>query len=219
MSVYEYTNMSRDIIVADSLQWLKGVRSLPNVVTGLCDLDETDYTVDQYLQFFQSVATLIFQKLDKQGYAIFIQTDRKYEGEWIDKSYILSNIAESCGCKLVWHKIVLHREVGRTDLHRPCYAHMLCYTYTGKPGAAFPDVIPVSARLYKNGTPMAAAVAAVRFIAQNNRKTHTIIDPFVGQGTIPVIANYFDMDAVGIDIDPAQAQLARAADFDVSPYL
>ena len=85
-----------------------------------------------------------YQKLDPAGYAIFIQTDRKFEGEWIDKSFILSNIAFKHGFKLVWHKIVLHREVGRIDLHRPCYAHMLCYTRTGKPGAAFNDVIPLT---------------------------------------------------------------------------
>ncbi len=203
--------MSREIIVADSLQYLRGVKSLPNVVTGLCDLDETDMDMSQYLQFFKDIASLIFTKLDKVGYAIFIQTDRKYQGSWLDKSYMLSDIAFSHGCKMVWHKIALHREVGRTDLHRPCYAHMLCYTYTGKPGAAFNDVLPVSTKLYKNGTPLGAAEAAVNFIKNNNKKNTTIVDPFVGQGTVVAMANNYGLDAIGIDIDPKQAELARSS--------
>jgi hypothetical protein len=201
--------MSREIIVDDSLNYLSRVAVLPNVVTGICDLDEIDMTMPDYLQFFKDIASLIFKKLDKQGYAIFIQTDRKFEGAWFDKSYMLTSIAMSYGCKLVWHKIVLHRDVDHTDLHRPCYAHMLCYTYTGKPGAAFPDVLPVSKKMYKNGTPLGAAKAAINFIRQNNKRNTKIVDPFVGQGTIVAVANSYGLDAIGIDIDPKQADLAR----------
>lgn len=203
--------MSRTIIVADALKWLqtKTSGSLPNVVTGLCDLDETDMTLEQYLVFFEKVAHLIFEKLHSKGYAIFIQTDRKYEGRTIDKSHMLTSIADSMGCRLVWHKIVLHREVDHTDLHRPTYAHMLCYSYDGKPGSAFPDVLPVGRKLYKNGTPMNAAYAALEYIQRTNKVNHAIVDPFVGQGTIPAIANQLGMDAIGVDIDPQQADKAK----------
>lgn len=203
--------MSRKIIVADSLDWLSTQRdgSLPNFVTGICDLDEIDMNMEQYLDFFQNVAQLIFQKMDPSCYAIFIQTDRKYQREWYDKSTILTNIAHDNGFKLVWHKIALHRDVDRTDVHRPTYAHMLCYTVNGSPGAATPDVLPVSKKLYKNGTPLGAAERAIEFIDRYS-SVKTIIDPFVGQGTIPAIANKYGLNAFGIDIDPSQVDKAKS---------
>lgn len=201
----------RKIIVADSLKWLSTQKngSIPNVVTGICDLDEIDKNLDEYLEFFNGVASLIFQKLNPAGYAIFIQTDRKYQRQWIDKSYLLTDLAYKYGFKMVWHKIVLHREVDRTDLHRPCYAHMLCYTKTGTSGAATPDIIPVSGRLYKNGTPIEAAIRAIQFVKRYSKAGPYILDPFVGQGTIPAVANAYELNAVGIDIDPAQAAKAE----------
>ena len=199
----------REVIHDDAINWLKHQKSLPNVVTGICDMEEMNETdADKYLQFFSTVAALIFSKLDPYGYAIFIQTDRKYQRALIDKSHILSTIAYENGMKIIWHKIVLHRDVNSTNLHRPTYAHMLCYSKLGSTGAAFPDVIPVSYALYKNGTPVEAAVRAVKFIKDNNKHDTTIIDPFVGRGTILAVANNLGLRAVGIDID--QDQVSRA---------
>lgn len=205
--------MSRKIIVADSLKWLAGQPngSISNVVTGICDMGETQMTMDQYLDFFRKVSGLIFKKLNPKGYAIFIQTDRKYQRSWIDKSYILTSMAQQAGFKMVWHKIVLHRGVGRTDLHRPTYAHMLCYTKTGNPGAAFPDVIDVSKKLYKNATPLEAARLAIEFVKKNSKAGKTVLDPFVGRGTVVALANQVGLDAIGIDIDPVQAKKAELA--------
>lgn len=203
--------MSRKIIVADSLQWLKKLhdKSIPNILTGICDLDETDMEMTGYLDFFNRVVQLIFNKVDPDGYVVFIQTDRKYQRQWIDKSFIISDIANRNGFKMAWHKIILHREVGRTDLHRPTYAHMLCYTVNGTTGSAFPDVLPVSSKLYKNGTPILAARSALEFIKQYNKVSSLVLDPFVGQGTVPAIANALGMDSIGIDIDPEQAKIAE----------
>lgn len=212
--------MSRQIIVADSLKWLSGLRpkSIPNVVTGICDMDEINLDLPKYLDFFKKIANLIFSKTDPNGYAIFIQTDRKYQREWIDKSALLSECARQNGFKMVWHKIQLLRDVDGTDLHRPTYSHVLAYTVNGTTGAAFPDVFPVSKRLYKNGTPIEAAQRSLEFVKRYS-KTPVVIDPFVGQGTIPAIANSLGMDAVGIDIDPKQAEIAETMFFGVSRRL
>lgn len=207
--------MSREIIVADAVKWLEEQTacSIPNVVTGICDMDEIGATLPEYLRFFKQVANLIFSRMNPGGYAVFIQTDRKYQREWIDKSALLSECARENGFKMVWHKIQLLREVDGTDLYRPTYSHMLCYTVNGTSGAAFPDVLPVSRRLYKNGTPIEAARRSLLFIKQYNKKSTKVVDPFVGRGTIPAIANALGMDAVGIDIDPSQVAIAAQTKF------
>jgi DNA modification methylase len=205
----------RQIIVADSLEWLKNYnKTLPNVITGICDLDETNMKMDDYLVFFKNIATLIFKKLDKNGYAIFTQTDRKYNKEWIDKSAILTNIALNLGLKMVWHKIILNRGVNKTDLFRPTYSHILCYTYNGTSGAATADVLDISERLYKNATPIKAAELCLEFVKKYNKKSTDIIDPFVGYGTIVALANKMKMNAIGIDIDPKQAKKAELLKID-----
>lgn len=203
--------MSRKIIQADSLKWLKKQEneSIPNIVTGICDLEETNMSMEEYLNFFQNITNLIFQKMSPDGYAVFIQTDRKYQREWISKSYLISDLAYKNGFKMIWHKIILHRDVNKTDLHRPTYGHMLCYSQNGTTGSAFPDVLPVGHKLYKNGTPINGALEALKFIKQYNKTDSSVLDPFVGQGTIPVLANYLGMDAVGIDIDSEQVKIAK----------
>ncbi len=208
--------MSREIILADSRKWLAqiGDESIPNILTGICDQNEIDLSMEQYLNFFEKIADLCFKKLSKNGYAIFIQTDRKYNKNWIDKSFLLTNSAVNNGLKLIWHKIVLLRGVDRTDLHRPTYAHMMCYGHQHMTtGAATPDVLPVSKRLYKNGTPIEAAVRACKFINRYTKDEKLIVDPFVGQGTVAAIANSLGMDAIGIDIDKQQCQKAMDATF------
>jgi hypothetical protein len=197
------------IICDDALQWLDKQQSIPNVVTGICDMDEMKIKdMNTYIDFFMSVVKKIFSKLQNGCYAIFIQTDRKYERSWIDKSYLITSIAQQYKLKMIWHKIVLHRGVDATDLHRPTYAHMLCYSRDGTTGKATPDVIPVSAKLYKNGTPSEAADRALDFIKLYS-KNNTVVDPFVGQGTITAMAYHKGLNSIGIDIDPDQCTIAR----------
>ena len=206
--------MARRILCADSLEWLKKQpnRSIPNFLTGICDMGETDMNIDQYLDFFNRVSTLMFQKLSSHGYCILIQTDRKYKKNWIDKSYILTKNALDNGLKLVFHKIVLLRGVDRTDLHRPTYAHMVCYADPSMTtGEATPDVIPVSKRVYKNGTPILAAQRALEFIKRYSKENNTIVDPFIGRGTIAVLANKMGLNTFGIDIDEDQVKIAEQA--------
>lgn len=201
--------MSVQIICTDALEWLSKQQSIPNVVTGICDLDEMPgYDMERYLEFFETVVDLILQKLQNGCYAIFVQTDRKFQKSWIDKSYIITRLAQRHKIKMIWHKIVLHRDVDATDLHRPTYAHMLCYSRDGTTGISTPDVIPVSKKSYKNATPPEAAKRALEFVAKHST-VKVVVDPFVGRGTIPQLARSFSLDSIGIDIDPHQCALAK----------
>lgn len=209
--------MSVEIICDDALNWLKKQKNntVGNFLTGICDLDEMGgISMEKYLNFLNKVVNLIFEKLHDDGYAIFIQTDRKYNRSWIDKSYLISKIAHTHGLKMIWHKIVLHRSVNATDTYRPTYAHMLCYSKNGTTGSATPDVIDVSKKLYKNGTPIVAGYKAVEFINQYS-KNKLIVDPFVGRGVITGLARLFGIPSIGIDISSSQCELAK--DFEFSP--
>ena len=206
----------KTLITADSLIWLAKQKTLANVITGIPDLNETPFTIEEYLVFFKKIVSLIFKKLDKSGYAIFVQTDRKYNKTWIDKSAIITEISQSYGLKIIWHKIILNREPGKIDLYRPTYSHMLCYSYTGTTGAAFCDVVPISRRLYNNGTPILAAKLAILFVQKYNNGV--IVDPFIGRGTIAAIAVHYGINCIGIDIDPKQIEYAEELVYDDHNY-
>jgi hypothetical protein len=201
----------RTIVCQDALVWLKDQSApLPNVLTGIPDINELNPEVD-YTTFFEHAAGLIFDRMADDGYAIFIQTDRKVNRTWISKSTMLINLGTLRGFKLCWHKIVLNRNVGQRDLFRPTYSHMLCFSKTGTSGAATPDVLPVSQRIYNNASPVEAVIHAVEFIKRYTKTAHVIIDPFVGQGTVPAIANRYHFQTIGIDIDPSQVEKAQSA--------
>ena len=204
--------MSFKILCRDSIQWLQKQPnlSIPNFITGLPDMNElgANISYDDYIDFFNKASRLIFQKVKKDGYCIFIQTDRKYQGQLIDKSYLLTSMAIQCGFKLVWHKIVCQRDIGKTDLFRPTYSHFLCYTIKGTPGKAFMDVLPVGDKLYENGTPYNAALSAAEFITIQHKKQknaendlpYDVVDPFVGQGTVGRVVLEVGLSFLGIDL-------------------
>ena len=204
--------MTYKIICADSLSWLseKENGSLGSFITGLPDMNEVSMNLEDYIIFFRKCAKLIFDKMSKKGYAIFIQTDRKADGIWFDKSYHLTNVAYECNVKLMWHKIVLQRDVGHCYLQRPTYSHILCYSYMNKPGKCFTDVLPVGIKEYENATPQNASEATAEFLSHFNDIKQTIIyDPFVGRGTTGLSVIKRGMNFIGIDIDKKQCEICE----------
>jgi hypothetical protein len=83
-----------DILCQNSLKWLKQQpdQSIANVLTGIPDLNELPHlkSPKDYIDFFNRTCLLIFNKVKPDGYCIFIQTDRKLNGQ-LDKSYLLTN--------------------------------------------------------------------------------------------------------------------------------
>lgn len=215
-----------NIICADSLVWMDSLQpeSLDNVVTGIPDMDELGISnPSEYISFFRRAARLVFSRVKSDGYAIFIQTDRKCNGEWIDKSYLLTDEAIKMGQRLIWHKIVCQRHPGKINLHRPTYSHMVCYSRKGRPGKAMTDVVPdstvpeaidvlpVGSKAYSNATPENGARFAIEYLAQQFKdpSNMTVVDPFVGRGTILIIGMKSGFKVLGIDIDESQCEITR----------
>ena len=90
-----------NIICADSIKWFtdQPLESINNVLTGLPDMNEMGMeNIEEYLNFVRNMTELILTRLKPNGYAIFIQTDRKINGQWLDKSYYITGYGDNrCG--------------------------------------------------------------------------------------------------------------------------
>jgi DNA methylase len=196
----------RTVICADAMLWLANHNNLDSVVTSIPEMEELNLNYKDYIDFFRSAAALCLKATKPKGYTIFLQTDRKYKG-WLDKSYLIMDEAHKLGHRMIWHKIALRTEPGKTDLYRPTYSHMLCFSQEGKIGIPIPDVIPRGTITYTHAFGLDAVRLVIQFLKQHNIKK--VYDVFVGSGTTLAVANEAGLDAVGVDIDPKQCKQAR----------
>jgi len=196
----------RVIHCQDAIPWLEKQRGLDAIVTSIPEMDEMDMTLAEYIPFFRGAARRCLEAVKETGYCIFLQTDRKHKG-WVDKSYLITDEAEEQGMRLLWHKIALRVEVGKADLYRPGYSHMLCYSKKGKIGIPIADVVHRGKVIYPNAFGMDAVRHVIGYLKKQGVKSVT--DPFVGSGTVVAIANAMGMNAIGVDIDKAQCAKAR----------
>lgn len=197
---------TRQVICTDAMLWLANNQNLDSVVTSIPEMDELKLDYKDYIDFFRSAAALCLKATKPKGYTIFLQTDRKYKG-WLDKSYLIMDEAHKLGHRMIWHKIALRTEPGKTDLYRPTYSHMLCFSQEGKIGIPVPDVIPRGDITYEHAFGMDAVRLVIKFL--KDHKIKKVYDVFVGSGTTLAIANAAGLDAVGVDIDPKQCKKAK----------
>ncbi len=174
-----------EIFCQDAVAWLAAQKdhSLGNVITGIPDLDETPYNETQYVGFLSKVALQIFKKVKKDGYCIFMNTDRKFEKKWIDKAFLIQEMAKKAGISLRWHKIILLRPVNSAHLQRPTYQHFLCFSYNSGPGEATADTIFCGQKSYKNASCPVGIEHSLNFLKRYS-PYQFIVDPFVGRGTV-----------------------------------
>lgn len=172
------------------------------ILTGVPDMDEIrtlSKSKKKYFEWMYKILTLLFDRISDEGYVIFLQTDRKKDGEWIQKSNLISSIAQELGFRCMWHKIMLYREHDTIHLQRPTYGHILCFSLRGTPGKSFPDVIFADKRLYKNGTPIQPIEYICDFLRE--KKINHILDPFAGMGTISMVCRENKISSTNIEIN------------------
>ena len=196
----------RTVLCTDSIKWLESHHGLDAIVTSIPDMSEVGLGYDKYIEFLRKASRLCMNAVKDKGYAVFLQTDRKHNG-WLDKAYFIQDEAQKLGMRLIWHKIALRTDVGKTDLYRPTYSHMLCFSKAGPIGKPVPDVVERGSISYGNAFGVEAVKLVVRYLKANGIKT--IHDVFVGSGTTLAVANFYGMNAMGIDIDEEQCKKAR----------
>jgi len=202
----------RTIYCQDAIPWLTKQKNLDSIVTSIPEMDEVKLSFKEYVPFFRMTARLCLEAVKDKGYCIFLQTDRKYKG-WVDKSYLISDEANKLGIRMIWHKIALRTEVGKTDLFRPTYSHMLCYSKEGPIGIPVTDVVQRGTVTYANGFGIDAVTLVIQFLKKH--KITSVVDPFVGSGTVVAVANAMGLKGVGVDIDKAQCAKAKALTIDI----
>ncbi|KAF8061094.1 Mettl6 [Scenedesmus sp. PABB004] len=223
----------RTVHAAEAVAWL---RSLPgalpctSVVTSLPDVSEllelhgcvTPQALATWRAWFIAAARLVLQRCPDDGVAIFLQTDIKAGGAWIDKGFLVQLAAEQePGVALLWHKLVCRVPPGTPTFSSPGFQHMLCFSRGVRlaPGACSPpsDVLPAAGEAaWARGTGVAAAAAAVRFVARATG-SRVVLDPFCGHGTVLAVANACGLAAVGVELSPKRAARARALRAAVGP--
>ena len=200
-----FFNQTRTVICADAMTWLRDHHGLDSIITSIPEMSELKLKYDEYITFLRTATRLCLNATVPTGYVIFLQTDRKHNG-LLDKSYFISDEAFKLGFRMVWHKIALRTDVGKTDLYRPTYSHMLCYTKKGKIGKPVPDVLHRGPTTYTNGFGIVAVRLAVEYVKSCG--ITRVYDVFVGSGTTLAVANDMGLDAVGVDNDQSQCNRA-----------
>jgi hypothetical protein len=209
---------TREVLCEDAVAWLRssGPLSGSSVVSSLPDISEfSGHTVDQWTSWFVDTARLLLQSTPDEGVTVFYQSDIKCDGIWIDKGYLCQKAAEGTGHHLVWHKIGCRAPAG-TPTHGRCgYSHLLCFSRTvqAEHSTASADVLPtVGEKSWERGMGQAAAQCIASFIATHTQ-SHTIINPFCGQGMMLAAANAAGLHSIGIERSPKRADQARVARF------
>ncbi len=198
----------RTIIEADALEWL-AKPTASSIVTSLPDYAEGLWTdTDDWQQWWRRAIAMTLLASPPDVPAVFYQTDRRSNGRWRSKSAMIHAAADNLGVPCLFHKIVLRRDPGKVDLHRPGYAHLMAFG-AGPPGVTWPDVLAGGTCVDRDGIPISTAADIVTWAARYG--DGGILDPFCGRGTIPAVADVLGITpSVGVDIDPAMCATSRS---------
>jgi len=169
------------------------------------------FTLDQWKSWFTETAKLIMSKCPDDGVSIFYQTDIKVNGVWVDKGYLIQKAAEAQGLELLWHKIVCRAPAGIVTFGMPSYSHILCFSKGVRALVAnsTTDILPaMGEKTWVRGMGLNASLMIAKFIATQT-KSHTVVNPFCGQGSVLAGANAFNLKAIGIEKSPERAEKSR----------
>lgn len=194
----------RNIICGDALQWLEEHSVLPgsSFFVSLPDISEfPQWGLEEWKNWFIQTSRLILSRCPDDGVVVFFQSDIKFEGQWIDKGYLCQKAAELEGFKTLWHKMACRAPIGVITFGRPSYSHILCFSRTHilDVSKSTPDVLPeMGDKTWQRGMGLSVALMIGRFI-KNVIGSHTIINPFCGEGSMLAAANILGINAIGIE--------------------
>jgi hypothetical protein len=205
---------NRTVHCGDAIAWLSAQPQLPgcSLVTSLPDRAELPgMSPEVWTAWFTGAAALVLSRTPEDGCAIFFQSDVRRGGLWVDKAYLVQRAAEREGVPLLFHKIVCRKPAGTITHGRAAYSHLLCFSRGVRPdlSRASPDVLPDGGEMtWVRAIGLRACRLACSFVLQETR-SHTIVDPFCGLGTVLAVANELGLGAVGVELNRKRAARAK----------
>ncbi len=207
----------RKVHTADAMDWLAARGPLPacSFVSSLPDVSETGRSFAHWRAFFVDAAARVCQALTPDGLAIFMQTDRRVDGRWIDKSALVAEGAARASAELLCRKVICRRPPGSCSSAGASFSNLLVYGRGRVLDPALPDLIPdvlvdPGPSTWVRGVGRDACSAAVRLVLRYAPSTTTIVDPFCGEGMTLAVANALGLAAVGVERNRKRADKARA---------
>ncbi len=207
---------SREVHVADALEWLatRGVLGGCSVLTSLPDVSETGMSLQRWRTWFVDAAARVCAALDEQGLAVFVQTDLRRDGAWIDKAALVAEGAARVDARLLCKKIVCRRPPGSRSSAGAAFSSLLVFGRGRALDHALPDVVPdvlvdPGPPTWVRGLGRDACAQALIFVRRYARSTATIVDPFCGEGMTLAVANALGFDAIGVERNRKRADKAR----------
>ena len=207
--------IDREVICEDAILWLTNNKIDPqsSLMVSLPDISEFPHlSLEEWRIWFFETAKLVLSRTPDQSVTVFYQTDIKVEGTWIDKAFICQKAAESLGHPLLWHKLVCRTKPGTASFGRPAYSHLLCFSKNVRLtdlSRSTPDVIPeLGEKTWERGMGLSTGLLISKFILENTN-SHTIINPFCGEGSMLAAANAMGLNAIGIERSPKRGEKAK----------
>lgn len=205
------------MVCGDALEWLENHPTLPgcSLATSLPDLSEfSGIGFGNWKRWFIDTAALVLSRCPDDGVVVFYQTDIRLGGTWVDKAFLVQKAAESADIPLLWHKVAARHAAGTVTPGRPGYSHILCFSRGVKPDLALSttDMLPsVGEKTWERGMGAEACRMIAEFIARQT-PSHTLVQPFCGEGALLAAANRAGLNAIGVERSPKRADRAGKLD-------
>jgi len=205
---------SRVVHCEDALAWLEAAPVLEgcSLVTSLPDVSEFRLSLAEWKTWFTNTASLVLSRCSSDGVTVFFQSDITVDGAWVDKAYLVQKAAEARGHALLWHKIACRAPAGTLAAGRPAYSHVLCFAPTLRlrdPKDLRTDVLPSTGeKTWESGMGLDVCRMVARFV-QTHTRSHTVVNPFCGEGAMLAAANAEGLSAIGIERSVKRCERAR----------
>jgi hypothetical protein len=210
-------NSKRTVYAEDAVEWLsqRPVFTGSSLIASMPDISEfPGWGLEKWQDWFTDTAKLILSRTPDDGVCFFFQTDIKYEGTWVDKSFLIQKAAFELKFPLLFHKIVCRAPAGMATFGRPAYSHLLAFSQGIKADVAksTPDVlVETGEKTWERGMGIEVCRTIGEFILSHT-SNQTLIHPFCGEGAMLAVGNALGLEMIGIERSQKRAQKARELD-------
>jgi len=158
-------------------------------------------TMAEYIVYVQPVLSECFSKLREDGYLAIVRTDVRFRRGIIPVSHHIAQLCLDLGFHFVRHFI--WKRMRGVSLYAPQFSNILVFSKRPCPSTRTPicpDVWEIPYRAPREHTGAMSGEVCGRLIEYYTSVGDTILDPFVGRGTVLVAALTRNRNGIGYEI-------------------